>query len=330
VTDRLSIGILGAGKMGSLHARVVRLHVDGADVVAVADIDEQTAKARAGDIGARACSSEEMLADPGVAAVVIATPPRMHCKLIAASAKAGKHIFCEKPIGWELLEIDDALAAADAAGVKLQIGFNRRFDANFARAREVIAAGKVGRVLSAFIVGRDPVDQRPRGREDDDLFLDTTIHDLDMARFLLGAEATSVYAQAGVMAEERFDDPDTALTTVRFKNRATAVIDNNRLSAHGYDQRVEVCGTKGMLTVGNEATDTVSLAAGRGVRGSAPEPFFSERYFGSYVREMQSFVDCVLSDGEPDVSGADGRTAVELALACARSYREGRPIALAD
>jgi myo-inositol 2-dehydrogenase/D-chiro-inositol 1-dehydrogenase len=210
----------------------------------------------------------------------------------------------------------------------LQIGFNRRFDANFARAREMIGAGKIGRVLSAFIVGRDPIDQRPRGREDGDLFLDTTIHDLDMARFLLGVEAVSVYVQAGVMAEERLDDPDTALTTIRFENGATVVIDNSRLSGHGYDQRVEVCGTKGMVTVGNEATDTVSLAAGPDVKGSGPEPFFTERYWASYVREIQSFVDCVASGGEPAVGGTDGRAAVEMALACARSYRESRPITL--
>lgn len=330
MTDKLSVGLLGAGTMGSLHARIVRLHVDNAEVVAVADIDEETAQARADDIGAKACSPEEMLADPGVAAVVIATPPRTHCDLIAATARAGKHIFCEKPIGWELPEIDDALAAVEAAGVKLQVGFNRRFDRSFARAREVIAAGEIGGVLSAFIVGRDPIDQRPRGRADDDLFLDTTIHDLDMARFLLGVEAVSVYAQAGVMASEQLDDPDTAVTTVRFENGATVVIDNTRLSGHGYDQRVEICGTLGMVTVGNKAADTVSLAVGRHVEGSGPEPFFTERYLESYVREMQSFVDCVLSGDKPTVSGADGRAAVELALACARSYREGRPVALAN
>lgn len=315
--------------MGSLHARIVRLHVDDAELVAVADVDETVAQACAEPIGARACSPEALLADPKVAAVVIATPPRTHCALIRGAAKAGKHIFCEKPIGWELQEIDEALAAVEAAGVKLQIGFNRRFDASFARARGEIAAGEIGMVLSAFIVGRDPFDQRPRGREDEDLFFDTTIHDLDMARFLLGVDAESVYTQAGVMAVEQLDDPDTALTTIRFENGATVVIDNNRLSRHGYDQRVEVCGTKGMVTVGNQGTDTVSLAAGASVKRAGPEPFFSERYFGSYVREMRSFVDCVVTGGEPAATGADGRAATELALACARSYREGRPVSLA-
>lgn len=327
MSDKLGVGLLGAGKMGSLHARIVRLQVDNADLVAVADVDEAAARECAEALGAKACSPEDLLADPDVAAVVVATPPKTHCGLIAEAAKAGKHIFCEKPLGWDLGEIDDALAAVEAAGVKLQVGFNRRFDTSFARARKVIAAGEIGKVLSAFIIGRDPADQRPRGREDDDLFFDTTIHDLDMARFLLGGEAASVYAQAGVQAEERLDDPDTALTTLRFENGATVVIDNNRLSGHGYDQRVEVCGTKGMVTVGNEATDMVTLAAGTAVSGSGPEPFFSERYYASYVREMQSFVECIGTGAEPAVSGADGRAAVELALACARSYREGRPVA---
>lgn len=328
MADKLGVGLLGAGTMGSLHARIVRQHVDNAEMVAGADVDEASARECAEALGARACSPEELLADPSIAAVVVATPPKTHCALIAEAAQAGKHIFCEKPLGWDLGEIDDALAAVESAGVKLQVGFNRRFDASFARAREVIAAGEIGKVLTAFIIGRDPADQRPRGRDDNDLFFDTTIHDLDMARFLLGSEAASVYAQAGVMAEEQLDDPDTALTAVRLENGATVVIDNNRLSGHGYDQRVEVCGTRGMVTVGNEATDMVTLAAGADVKGSGPEPFFSERYFASYVREMQSFVDCVISGGEPAVSGSDGRAAVELALACARSYREGRPVAL--
>lgn len=328
MSERVRVGLLGAGNMGSLHARVLRLHVDKAELVAVADVDEAAARACAASLGAEARSPEELLADASVEAVVIATPPKTHCGLIADAAKAGKHVFCEKPIGWDLGEIDEALAAVEAAGTKLQIGFNRRFDANFARAREMIAAGEIGKVLTAFIIGRDPAEQRPRGRDDGDLFFDTTIHDLDMARFLLGADAESVYVQAGVMADERLDDPDTALTTLRFGNGATVVIDNNRLSGHGYDQRVEVCGTKGMVTVGNEATDTVSLAAGSGVRASGPEPFFSERYLGSYVREMQSFVNCVVKGEEPAVTGADGRAAVELALACSRSYREGQPMRL--
>lgn len=316
--------------MGSLHARIIANDVDNAELVAVADVDKGVAGTCAEAIGAAISTPDEMLADPDVAAIVIATPPRTHPALIAEAAKAGKHIFCEKPLGWELAEIDAALDAVAAAGVKLQIGFNRRFDANFARAREIVESGGIGKVLSAFIVGRDPIDQRPRGRQDNDLFFDTTIHDLDMARFLLGSEVEGVYVRAGVMADQKLDDPDTALTTLTFANGATAVIDNNRLSGHGYDQRVEVCGTDGMLTVGNEATDTVSLASGMDVKAAGPEPFFSERYLRSYVREMQSFVDCVVNDGEPAVNGGDGRAAVELALACVRSYREGRPVAVAD
>lgn len=323
---KVGIGLLGAGTMGSLHARVVALQVDAAELVAVADVDEAAAQACAEALGATACSVSAMLADSAVGAVVIATPARTHPAAIAEAAGAGKHIFCEKPLGWELGEIDVALAAVSAAGVKLQIGFNRRFDASFARARDLIAAGEIGKVLSALIIARDPVGQRPHGRDDGDIFFDTAIHDLDMARFLLGDEAVSVHTQGGVMAEEVLDDPDTALTTLRFGSGATVVIDNNRISRHGYDQRLEVCGTKGMLTLGNQPTDTVSLSSGASVLAAGSEPFFSERYLASYVREMESFVDCVVNDRDPAVSGNDGRAAVELALACVRSYRESRPV----
>jgi myo-inositol 2-dehydrogenase/D-chiro-inositol 1-dehydrogenase len=326
----LRIGILGAGRMGSLHARILAGHVIGATLAAVADLDEPLARACVESYGGRVMDGPALLANPEIDAVIIATPARTHCALIAEAARSGKHILCEKPIGWDLVEIDAALADADRTGVKLQIGFNRRFDANFSHAQQSIASGGLGRLLSAIIISRDPVDQRPRNREDDDLFLDTTIHDLDMARFLAGAEATTVFAQGGVMADERLDDPDTAVTTLRFGNGATFVIDNTRLSGHGYDQRIEVCGDAGMLTVENVPSHTVSLATGANVVSSGPEPFFTERYFDSYVRELQSFVDCVANDLEPAVTGWDGRAAVALAWACVRSYREGRPVAVSE
>lgn len=321
------IGVLGAGRMGALHARIVATQLEGASLTAVADVDEGLARACAEVYGGRAYAGhEQLLADPNVHAVIIATPPQTHCGLIEDAAHRGKHVFCEKPIGWDLSEIDRALAAVKEAGVKLQIGFNRRFDPNFARARDVVASGEVGRLLSLLIISRDPVDQRPQGRRDCDLFLDTTIHDLDMARFLVNDDVASVYVTGGSFAEQPLDDPDTATVVLRFAGGATAVIDNTRLSGHGYDQRVEVSGTSGMVAVGNERTDTVVLAAGVSETASGPEPFFTERYFESYVREMRSFVECVTLGGEPAVTGADGRIAVDLAWACVKSYREGKPV----
>lgn len=326
-TRPLGIGLLGAGRMGSLHARIVATQLDGARLVAVADVDAGLARSCAEVYGARASDDGgELLADSEVDAVIIATPPRTHCDLVEASARAGKHIFCEKPIGWDLEAIDRALAAVDQAGVALQIGFNRRFDRSFARAREVVASGELGRLLSILIISRDPLDQRPRGREDGDLFLDTTIHDLDMARFVAGREPVSVHAVGGVMAREPLDDPDTAVTVLRFDDGATAVIDNSRLSGHGYDQRVEVFGDRGAVCVGNVSPDTVSLATERGVLSPGPEPFFTERYFDSYVRELRAFAECATNGGQPAVTGRDGRAAVTLAWACVRSYREGGPV----
>lgn len=316
--------------MGALHARIIASDVPQADLIAVTDLDKTLATDVAEAAGTNRADTEEMLADPAVTAVVVATPPRTHCALIEQAARAGKHILCEKPLGWTLEEIDAALAAVSEFGVKLQVGFNRRFDPSFARAREMIVAGEIGEPLTAFIVGRDPIEFRPVGREDGDLFLDTTIHDLDMARFLVGSEPTSVFVQGGVMATEPLDDPDTAMTTLRFENGTIASIDNTRLSGHGYDQRVEVVGTKGMVSVENVPPHTATLARGDAVSAPGPEPFFYERYLESYRRELHSFVDCIALGSAPAITGADGRAAVALAWACVKSYREGRPVSVSE
>lgn len=317
--------------MGALRARLVASRVETARMVAVADPEETLAAPLSEELGARVYSDADvLLADPDVEAIIIATPPRTHCDLIKAAVAAGKHVFCEKPIGWDLAEIDETLTEVERSQIKLQIGFNRRFDASFGKAQKMVAAGEIGTPASVHLVGWDPIAERPRGRADGDIFLDTTIHDLDMARFVLNSEPASVHAQGGVMAEEPLDDPDTVVTTVRFESGATAVIDNSRLSAHGYDQRLEVFGTGGVLSVANEQPHRLTFANDSGVVDAGPQPFFTERYLASYAEELRSFVECVAGDLEPAVTGRDGRVAMAMAWACVRSYQESRPVELSE
>jgi myo-inositol 2-dehydrogenase/D-chiro-inositol 1-dehydrogenase len=327
----VGLGLIGAGTMGALHARLIASRLDTARLIAVADPEEKLIAPLSEDLGSKAYdAASALLSDPEVEAVIIATPPRTHCDLIKAAVATGKHVFCEKPIGWDLGEIDETLAEVERSPVKLQVGFNRRFDASFGRAQQMVAAGEIGTPLSAHIVGWDPIAERPRGRADGDIFLDTTIHDLDMARFVLNSEPMSVHAQGGGRAEERLDDPDTVVTTVRFESGATAVIDNSRISAHGYDQRLEVFGTKGVLSVANEQPHRLTLASDSGVVDAGPQPFFTERYLDSYAEELRSFVECVAGGREPEVTGRDGRAAMAMAWACVRSYQESRPVDLSE
>jgi len=317
--------------MGSLHGRLVKSRLTEAELVAVADPDEAVCRAVAGDLGAKDYGqASELLADASIEAVIVATPPNTHCGLIKEAIAAGKHVFCEKPVGFDLAEIDETLAEVERSSVKLQIGFNRRFDATFVRAQAMVASGEIGTPLSAHFVAWDPIGERPRGRSDGDIFFDTTIHDLDMARFVLGSEPVSVYAQGGVMAEERLDDPDTVVTMMRFENGATVVIDNSRISAHGYDQRLEVFGSGGLVTVANEQPHRATVRRASGVMSAGPQPFFVERYGESYVEELRSFVDSVVGHRDPAVTGWDGRQAVAMAWACVRSYQESRPVAMSE
>ncbi len=343
-TDRpqLGIGIIGAGSIGSLHANIVTNLVRQANLIGVADVDESLAEACATRFGTRKyATAEELLADPEVAAVIISTPPRTHCGLIKLAAAAGKDVFCEKPLGWEVEEVDEALAEVKRTGIKLQVGFNKRFDASVGKVRQIVASGDLGRVLSLHVMGRDPIDMRPQGREDGDIFLDTMIHDLDISRFITGSEATSVYTLGGTVAPDPRDKPDSVVTVIGFANGAVAIIDDSRVSSHGYDQRLEAYGTKGVASTGNEQRDRVWLAAGSevtaaGPRGGPgeqgrldpPEPFFARRYLDSYVAEIRSFADSILGKTDPVVTGEDGRAAVVMAVAAFRSFREGVPVSL--
>jgi len=330
---KIGVGLIGAGAIGRLHARHLVSRVAGAELVAVADVVRGAAEACAHECGVSRVYDDyrELVSDPAVEAVVIASPGDCHGEQIEAAAAAGKHVFCEKPLEANLAAVDGALAAVERAGAALQIGFNRRFDANFRQVRDAIAAGAIGRPYIVHIVSRDPLlPPAKAGQPPGWMFFDTTVHDFDMARWLLGDEATEVRALAGAYVHEGNAAIDTALITLRFAGGALVTIDNGQ-AAYGYDQRIELLGPAGALAAANELAHGVAVSDRQGVRAAGPRTFFAERYSESYVAELAAFIGCVARGAEPAVTGRDGRAAVVLALAALRSHEDGgRPVAVSE
>lgn len=332
----LQIGLIGAGRIGKLHAESIARRIPEANLAAIADVDLPAAEALAARLDAPTAVADyrHLLDDAGIEAVVIASASDTHAQIIEDAAAAGKQIFCEKPIDFDLKRIDRALAAVERAGVKLQVGFNRRFDANFRKARDMVAAGKIGDPHVLRITSRDPAPPPVEYvKVSGGLFLDMTIHDFDMARFLIGSEVCEIYATGAVLVDPAIGeagDVDTAVITLTFANGVIGAIDNSRRAVYGYDQRVEVFGSKGMVTVANERPDTHTFADEQGVHSSLPSYFFLERYLASYVAELQAFVDAVRNDEPPPVTGEDGRIPVLMGVAAQKSLREKRPVAVAE
>lgn len=332
----VNLGVIGAGRIGRLHIEHLAQRVRGARLLAVADSHlpaAQEAAARFG-IAQAVADYRRLLDDAAIEAVVICSPTDTHTSFIEQAARAGKHIFCEKPVDHDLARIDRALAAVAAAGVKLQVGFNRRFDASFRRVREAVAAGAVGTPHIVRITSRDPSPPPLEYvRVSGGLFLDMTIHDFDMARYLIGQEVTEVYAAGAVLVDPLIGeagDVDTAAITLRFAGGAIGVIDNSRRAVYGYDQRVEVFGSAGMVTAGNQSPDTLIHADAQGLHRACPPFFFVERYADAYIAEMQSFVDCLRDDTCPLVDGRAGRAPVAIGLAARKSCQERRPVQVSE
>lgn len=334
--QQLNLGLIGVGRIGKVHGEHLAYRIPRARLAAVSDVNVEAAREVAGRLGVGRVEGDHhaLLADPAVDGVVICSPTDMHAVMIEEAAAAGKHIFCEKPIARTLPEIDRALAAVEKAGVKLQIGFNRRFDANFARVRRAVIAGEIGEPHLLHIISRDP---GPPPIEyvkvSGGMFLDMTIHDFDMARFLAGDEVEEVYAAGAVRVDPAIGeagDLDTALVTLRFRGGLLCVIDNSRRAVYGYDQRVEMLGSAGGASVGNNHPNTAVISDATTVRRDLPLNFFMDRYLDSFLVEMREFTDAVL-DGRPvPVTGADGRAAVALGVAARRSHEEKRPVRMAE
>ena len=330
----LNLGLIGAGRIGRVHAQNLQRRIPSARVILVADPVEESARSAADDFGIKfaVADYQTVLQSPAVDAVVICSATHTHATIAMQAAAAGKHIFCEKPLDFNLGVIDQVLAAVQQAGVKLQMGFNRRFDPNFARVRHAVASGEIGAPHLMHIISRDPSPPPPAYvKVSGGMFLDMTIHDFDMARFLLGQEVEEVYAAAGVLVDPaigQLGDIDSALVTLKFAGGALAVIDNSRRAVYGYDQRVEILGSAGSISTGNIYPNSATISTATAIRRDLPLNFFMERYTESYVVEMQAFVDAVRNDTPVPANGEDARAATALALAAMQSYAENRPVKL--
>lgn len=333
---KLHLGIIGAGRIGTVHAETIAFRVPEAVLVAIADVDRKAAEEVASRCGGPRVTghSEEVLADPDIEAVLICSSTGTHSDLVVQAAQAGKHIFCEKPIDHDLARIDRALAAVEESRIKLQVGFNRRFDANFARVRQAVASGEIGTPHLLHIVSRDPAPPPISYiKVSGGIFLDMTIHDFDMARFLMGDEVEEVYTAAGVRVDPEIGeagDLDTAVIVLRFRGGAIGTIDNCRRAVYGYDQRAEVLGSGGAISTGNCYPNQATISTATAVRRDLPLNFFMDRYAESFSSELRAFVKAVLDDSPTPVTGIDGRIPVVMGLAARKSYDEHRPVRLEE
>ncbi len=334
--EKMNVGLIGAGRIGRVHAENLAYRIPEANLVAVSDIFMEAAERLAAELEIPQAYRDHrsILEDRGIDAVLICSSTDTHARFIAEAAAAGKHIFCEKPIALDLDRIDQALAAVEAAGVRLMIGFNRRFDPNFRRVRDIVAAGEIGAPQILRITSRDP--QPPPidyVKVSGGIFLDMAIHDFDMARYLMGEEVEAVYAAGGVMVDPRIGevgDVDTAVITLHFASGALGIIDNSRQAVYGYDQRVEVFGSAGCVAADNNYPNTAVISDAQRVYRDLPLNFFMERYVESYIAEMKAFVACVVDGTTPPVTGLDGRAPVVMGYAAKRSLAEGRPVKLEE
>lgn len=330
----LNIGVIGAGRIGKVHAENLVTRVPNVEVLAIADVAEQVVleAARRLHIPKATVNYREILANPDIQAVVICSATDTHSQIIIEAAQAGKHIFCEKPIDFDLGRIDKVLGAVEKAKVKLQIGFNRRFDANYARVKQAIVSGEIGDLHLLHIISRDPAPPPISYiKVSGGIFLDMSIHDLDMARFLTGSEATEIYTVAGVKVDPAIGeagDVDTAVIVMKFANGVTVTIDNSRQAVYGYDQRVEAFGSGGAITTDNIYPNMATISTAQSIHRDLPLNFFMQRYTESYVNEMQAFVDAVVNDKPVPVTGNDGRVPVVMGLTARKSHDEKRPVRL--
>ncbi|GAC1404069.1 MAG: inositol 2-dehydrogenase [Ktedonobacteraceae bacterium] len=336
MSAQLKIGLIGAGRIGRVHAEHLTTRIPSAELVMVADVFEENAKQCAKRYAIPFVTQDYhvLLDRSDIEAVMICSSTDTHARIIEEAAQVGKHIFCEKPIALELPSIDRALDAVAHAGVKLQLGFNRRFDASYSRVHQAVEQGETGRLQQLHIISRDPA---PPPIEyiggSGGLFLDMTIHDFDMARFLIDSEVDEIFAMAGVMVDPAIGeagDVDTATILLHFTNGVIGTIENCRRAAYGYDQRVEVLGSAGAVRTENTYPNAAIISDSRSVRRDLPLHFYIERYTESYVREMEAFVDAVLYNKPVPVTGYDGRMAMVLGLAAKKSLAEHRPVRLSE
>ena len=326
---KVNIGVIGTGRIGRIHARNLKFQVSGANLAGLADVAMEAAQNLAYELEVPVVETDyhRLLESKEIDAVVICSSTETHAQIIIEAARAGKDIFCEKPIALEMEKIDLALESVDRAGMKLQVGFNRRFDPSFKKARELVEVGKVGVPQLLRISSRDP--QPPPleyVKTSGGLFLDMMIHDFDMARYLMQDEVAELMATGNCLIDPsigKCGDVDTAVVLLKFRNGALGSIDNSRQAVYGYDQRVEVFGSHGSVVVENRTPTEVTLHTADAIQSDKPLHFFLERYQEAYLAEMSHFVWCIAENKTPAVGGYDGKVSVAMGYAALESLRRG-------
>ena len=333
----VKLGIIGAGRIGKVHMESICTQVPNAKVKMVADpfMDaEKEAWAKKKGVEQVTKDYHEILEDPEIDAVLICSSTDTHASISMEAIEAGKHVFCEKPVDHSIEKIRQVQEALKKHPVKYQVGFNRRFDHNFEAVQNAVISGKVGEPHIVRITSRDP---EPPALEyvkvSGGMFLDMTIHDFDMARFLAGCDAKEIYVQAAVRIDPaigKAGDVDTAVITMKMENGSIVTIDNSRKAVYGYDQRVEVFGSQGMVSVSNDTTSSAVISNSEGVMGEKPLYFFLERYMQSYAKEIRAFVQAIEQDTVTPLGITDGLEAVRMGLAAKKSLAEHRPVKMAE
>lgn len=325
--NRIGIAVLGYGRIGRIHADNVRAN-PLAHLAAVADPLFGGGLEPPGDVR-WTTEIDSIIDDADVDAVMICTPTPTHAPLLEAAAAAGKHVFCEKPLDLDYDVAARAVAAAQRAGIRLQVGFNRRFDPSFRRVRDAVRGGEIGALCMLRVISRDPAPPPIEYvRNSGGLFLDMMIHDFDMVRFVSEDEVEEVQAFGTVRVDPEIGkagDIDTAVVSLRLATGALAVIENSRRAVYGYDQRVEAFGVEGAIEAGNRTASTTWLKTTAGVRSENPLHFFTERYEAAYRLELAAFVDSIRNGTAPECSGQDALAPLAIAVAAGRSLESGQP-----
>jgi myo-inositol 2-dehydrogenase / D-chiro-inositol 1-dehydrogenase len=328
---KIKVGIIGAGRIGKVHIDSITFNIPGAEVKTVVDKFMNTEiKEWAASRGILNTSDnpKDIFDDSEIDAVLICSTTDTHAQFTREAAEAGKHIFCEKPVDTDIDRIKETLKIVEKAGVKFQIGFNRRFDHNFRALKDAAAAGKIGDTHMIKITSRDPEPPNPAYIKDSGgMFVDMTIHDFDMARYLSGSEVEEIFVQGAVLVDPEIGkqgDIDTAIITMKFANGAIGSIDNSRKAAYGYDQRAEIFGSKGAVHSRNDSRSTIVLSNDEGVTEEKPLFFFLERYMASFTQEMKEFFEAIETDGEVPVGAIDAIRPVQIAEAALESLINGK------
>ncbi|WP_025762133.1 inositol 2-dehydrogenase [Dyadobacter tibetensis] len=335
MNKKLKIGVIGLGRIGQIHLSNLIQHMPQAEVIIASDVDPE-AHAFATQLGVRQVTKDayEVIDHPEVEAVIVCSPTPFHVPYSVAAAERKKHVFCEKPLDVTLEAIEQAQNAVEKNGVMLMLGFNRRFDTNFMKIRQTVASNGIGQPHILRITSRDPAPP-PLSylKISGGIFLDMSIHDFDMARYIVGSEVTEVFVKGDALIHPEikdFGDIDTAIIVLTFENGAIGVIDNSRKAVYGYDQRLEIFGSQGMAKAENNTLHNTQLFTEAGIQSALPQHFFLERYEQAYRTCMQAFITSILNGCPSPVDAHDGLMATAIGIAAMKSLKEGRTIRMEE